>query len=182
MKKYFKDYAVLLILAGSIVLLDQWTKGLVRANLDYGEILAPDFWLSNYARIVHWRNTGAAFGIFPQLSLLFTILPVIVSFAILYYYPRIAHEDWLLRLALGLQLGGALGNLVDRIFYGHVTDFVSVGNFAVFNVADASISSGVAVLLLDIWIRERQEKKQAQQEESQETPAVEEGQTYDSSQ
>jgi len=68
-------------------------------------------------------------------------------------------DDWALRLAMGLQLGGAAGNLIDRLIAGKVTDFISIGNFAVFNVADSSISVGVAVLVLGVWIKERNDKK-----------------------
>ena len=68
-------------------------------------------------------------------------------------------DDWLLRLALSLQLGGALGNLIDRLTVGHVTDFISVGNFPVFNLADASITIGAVLLFLDVWLRERADKK-----------------------
>lgn len=61
---------------------------------------------------------------------------------------------------MGLQLGGAVGNLIDRITIGHVVDFISVGNFAVFNVADSSITLGVIVLILGVWLQERQQKRQ----------------------
>jgi len=81
---------------------------------------------------------------------------------IIYYFPQVSPKDWTLRLALAMQLGGAVGNLVDRILHdGFVTDFISVGNFPVFNIADASISVGVAILILGMWIKEQQEKKQA---------------------
>ena len=63
-------------------------------------------------------------------------------------------------MAMGIQFGGAVGNLVDRVFFKQVTDFISVGNFAVFNVADASISVGVAILVLGAWITDRAAKKQ----------------------
>jgi signal peptidase II len=66
-----------------------------------------------------------------------------------------------------MQMGGALGNLIDRLTVGTVTDFVSVGTFAVFNVADASISVGTAILILAVWISERKQKKQAQAEQEQ---------------
>ena len=88
-----------------------------------------------------------------------TVLAFVVIGAILFYYPQVEKDDWLLRLALSLQLGGALGNLVDRLTIGHVTDFISVGNFPVFNVADASITIGAVLLFLDVWLRERAEKK-----------------------
>jgi signal peptidase II len=122
----------------------------------------PDslLWLSPYARIVHWYNRGAAFGMFQQGNMVFTVLAFIVIAAILYYYPQISKADWPLRLAMSMQLGGAVGNLIDRIRIGHVTDFISVGSFPVFNVADSSISVGCAVLLLGIWWQERTAKKQ----------------------
>ena len=86
-------------------------------------------------------------------------MAALVAVALVWYYPSIPREDWLIRLALSLELGGALGNLVDRIRFGHVIDFVSVGNFPVFNVADSCITVGIFVLLLGIWIQERREKK-----------------------
>jgi signal peptidase II len=152
-----RKYGLLLSIAGTIILLDQWTKSWVRDTIPFGEMLAPIPGLEDYVRIVHWRNTGAAFGMFQELSIVFTVLAIIVSIAILYYYPRIPSTDWPLRLALGLQLGGAIGNLIDRLFIGHVTDFISLFNFAVFNIADASISTGVAVLVIGVWIKDRQQ-------------------------
>jgi signal peptidase II len=111
---------------------------------------------------VHWNNSGAAFGMFQGASDFFTILAILVIAAILYYYPRVEPGDWFLRLAMGLQLGGAAGNLIDRLTReGKVTDFISVGTFPVFNIADASISAGVAVLLLSVWLKEQYEKKTA---------------------
>ena len=96
---------------------------------------------------------------FKDASMVLTVLAFVVIGAILFYYPQVEKDDWLLRLALSLQLGGALGNLVDRLTIGHVTDFISVGNFPVFNVADASITIGAVLLFLDVWLRERAEKK-----------------------
>jgi len=157
LKFILRTYGLLILIAGIIVFLDQWTKAWVRRNIPFGEIWAPISGLEEYARIVHWRNTGAAFGMFQDLSIVFTVLAIVVSVAIIYYYPRIPSGDWPLRLALGLQLGGAIGNLIDRLlFSGHVTDFISVLNFAVFNIADACISLGVAVLVIGVWINDRQ--------------------------
>jgi signal peptidase II len=95
---------------------------------------------------------------FQGFSVVFGVLAVVVSIAILYYFPLVPKEDKLIRLALAMQFGGALGNLIDRLrFNGAVTDFISVGNFAVWNVADASITIGVAVLILGMWQKERRE-------------------------
>jgi len=127
-----------------------------------GEIWSPWEWLTPYARIVHWYNTGVAFGLFQGRAIIFTILAIIVSGLIIYYYPQVPKEDWYLRIALGLQMGGSLGNLVDRLFHnGQVTDFLSVGNFPVFNVADSSITIGCFILIIGIWLEERKAKKES---------------------
>lgn len=164
MKRVWRDYLILVSVAAVIVALDQWTKWLVRTNLPFMGTWVPTGWewLSPYARIVNWNNSGAAFGMFQSGSLVFTVLAFIVAGAILYFYPRVEANDWPLRLAMGMQLGGALGNLVDRLTLGgKVTDFISVGAFPVFNVADASISVGVVVLILGVWIKERHDQKLA---------------------
>jgi signal peptidase II len=128
---------------------------LVRTRLDFGQTWMPIAWLARFARVVHWNNTGAAFGLFPSGSLVFTVVAIIVAVAILYYFPRVPSNQWTLRLALVLMFSGAIGNLIDRLLHGTVTDFISVGTFPVFNVADASISTGVAVLVASMWIDER---------------------------
>lgn len=168
MNRKMKDYLVLFSIAGLIVALDQWTKWLVRETLPFRATWLPDglTWLSPYARIVHWNNSGAAFGMFQEGNLIFTTLAFIVVGAIIYYYPRVDANDWTLRLAMGLQLGGASGNLVDRLLIGKVTDFISISVFPVFNVADASITVGVIVLLLGVWMKERLAKKRASEDNS----------------
>lgn len=176
MNKIF-DYLRLFFVAGVVIALDQWTKMLVRVNIPFGEAwAAPESlnWLTPYARIIHWQNSGAAFGSFQGFSWIFTILAFVVAGMIIYYYPRVDSADWWLKLAMGMQMGGALGNVVDRITNdGHVTDFISVGNFPVFNIADSSISVGVAILLLGMWFKERAERKARQAEE---TPQIEQHQ------
>jgi signal peptidase II len=170
LKRYLRDYLFLFAIAGAIVALDQITKSIVRANLTIGEMWVPWEWLEPYARIVHWKNTGAAFGMGQGLSEVFKYLAVLVSAAIVIYFPQVPRQDWPLRYAMSLQLGGAVGNLIDRLTIGHVTDFISVGNFAVFNVADSSISIGVAVLLVGIWIMERRQPAEPPEVEKPENP------------
>lgn len=146
---------MLIGIASLIIILDQWTKSLVRANIPFGGSWSPWEWLTPYARIVHWTNTGAAFGLFQGFGIVFTVLSLVVACFMVYYFPRVPKEEWPLRIAMGMQLGGAVGNLIDRLTIGEVTDFISVGNFAVFNIADASITVGVAVLLIGMWYNER---------------------------
>lgn len=171
MKRYLKQYLFLLILAGTIIALDQWTKSLVRANLELGEMWSPWEWLAPYMRIVHWKNTGVAFGLFQNMGQYLKYLPIVVAAAIIYYFPRVPDEDGSLRLAMSMQLAGALGNWIDRMTIGYVVDFISVGGFPVFNVADSSITIGVAVLMLGMYLQERKERKRAL-EESTQHPAV----------
>ncbi|MEP0804469.1 MAG: signal peptidase II [Chloroflexota bacterium] len=168
----FQRYWQIVLIAVVIVTLDQWTKSLVRASLPLGGTWLPEplAWLSPYARIVHWYNTGAAFGIFQQGGMVFTVLAFLVIGLILYYYPHVEQADWSLRLAMSMQLGGAAGNLIDRLTIGHVTDFISVGTFPVFNIADASITIGAAVLFLGVWLTERAEKRQKHQTPPAEKP------------
>lgn len=157
-----RDYAVLVLISGSIIALDQITKWIVRTNLALGETWSPFPWLAPYARFVHWNNTGAAFGLFPDGGTIFMIVAVLVSAAIIYYYPQIPKDKTAYRIAMGMQLAGALGNLIDRVLHGPVTDFISIGRFAVFNVADASISIGTAILVVAMWMDERQLAKERQ--------------------
>ncbi|MBK8618192.1 MAG: signal peptidase II [Anaerolineales bacterium] len=153
MKKYYS----LLFTAGLVVALDQWTKWLVRTNIPLHESWLPESlnWLSSYARIVFIYNSGAAFGMFQNANLLFAAFAFLVIGIILYSYPKIEEGDGSLRLASGLYLSGVLGNLIDRLTMGKVTDFISVGNFYIFNIADASINIAVVILLISFWVSER---------------------------
>ena len=147
------------IISVLLIALDQLTKYIIRTNLEFGQIWMPWKWLEPYARIIHINNTGAAFGLFKGANSIFMVLAIVVAGAIVYYFPSVSRKDWLIRVALSMQLAGAVGNLFDRIIFGHVTDFISVGTFPVWNVADASITVGVAILLIGMWIQEKREKK-----------------------
>ena len=175
MNSKVKDFLALLGVASVSIFLDQWSKWWVRGNIELGGQWLPDGlnWLMPYARIVYWHNSGAAFGIFQNGNLIFTILAFIVIGAILYYFPSVEENDWTLKLAMGLQLGGAIGNLIDRLLMGRVTDFISIARFPVFNIADASISVGVAVLLLGVWLKEREEKLKVSQLKAEMEPSAE---------
>ncbi|MCC6148478.1 MAG: signal peptidase II [Anaerolineaceae bacterium] len=170
MKRYLKSYVILAVIAIAIVALDQVTKTWVRTNIPPGASITPIEALSPFFKIVHWYNTGVAFGLFQGLGDIFVVLAILVSLAIIYYYPRVPERDWTLRLAMGLQLGGALGNLVDRITIGHVTDFLAFGDFPVFNVADSSITVGVGILLLGMFLQERKIKHSIEGTRNLETP------------
>lgn len=154
MKSFLKKNGLLIGIATLVTFLDQLTKTVVRQNLAIGETWMPWDWLAPYVRFVHWQNTGAAFGIFQNANLILTVLSIGVSLVIIGFYQKIDPKDMLLKVAVSMQFGGALGNLVDRFKLGHVTDFFSVGTFPVFNIADASVTIGVSLLLLSFLLHE----------------------------
>lgn len=152
-----KKYSIFLLLLSVVVILDQWTKWLVRKNIPLNTTWLPESlsWLVPYARIAYIQNSGSSFGMFQNGKLYLTILAVLVIVGALYYVLTADHVDgWMMAVA-GLYIGGAVGNLIDRLTVGSVTDFVSVGTFYIFNVADASINISVAMLLLILWFYER---------------------------
>lgn len=154
-------YIRLTVAAVIVILLDQWTKSLIR-QLPLGASWLPQGWewMAPYARFVHWYNTGAAFGSFQGFGLVFTLLAFVVVGFIVVYFHKITGDIWWMQVAMGMQMGGAIGNVIDRLTNDmKVTDFISVGSFAVFNIADAAISVGTALLVLGLYILDSQEKK-----------------------
>ena len=137
--------AIFFLVAAVVIAADQFTKWLVRSNLGLYEA-----WPHEGARIsiLHVVNSGAAFGILQGQTVFLIVTSLLGLGAILLYYVYPPMEHGIIRLALGMQLGGAIGNLIDRVRLGEVTDFVHVGNFPTFNLADASISTSIAVVLI----------------------------------
>jgi signal peptidase II len=133
-----------LLLAASVVGLDQLAKWFVREAVDRGEAWPSPEWP---LRVVHVTNTGAAFGILQDAGPLLAVTSLIGMTAILIYLfnPGFAHP--LMRAGLALMLGGAVGNLVDRVANGEVVDFIKVSHWPAFNVADSCITIGVLLLL-----------------------------------
>jgi signal peptidase II len=126
-----------------VFIFDLITKSIVRANLAIGESWPDDDWL---VKFTHVTNSGAAFGILQGSGLFLVVTAVIAIGAIVFYYLYPPLEHGLLRLAMGLMLGGAVGNLLDRIRFGEVTDFVDFPRYPEFNVADSSIVIGLFVI------------------------------------
>jgi signal peptidase II len=142
-RRLLKDAPFFLIAIG-VFLLDQLTKSLVRNGLAVGESWPNDHWL---VRITHVTNSGAAFGILQGQGLFLTVTAVLAIGAIIFYYAYPPLEHGLLRIALGLQLGGAAGNLSDRLRFGEVTDMFHFPHYPAFNIADSSIVVGLFVLV-----------------------------------
>jgi signal peptidase II len=158
LKKIFRHNSFLLLVAALVIALDQWSKELVRAALDWNDSFQPLPSLGNFFRIVNWKNTGAAFGLFQDGNTILAVFALIITVIIIVYYQSISEKDWLAKVALSLQLGGAIGNLIDRLTQGFVTDFLAFGNFPVFNVADSAVTVGVALLILAYYLQEKRAK------------------------
>jgi len=148
---------VLLVAGVAVVVfvIDRVTKAWVSDNIPLGTARPV---VGDYVRIVHAQNTGAAFGLLPERTTLLSVLSVVAVLAIVYYYRQIASNSALVSATLGMQLGGAFGNLLDRIAQGYVVDFVDVGvgdvRFWAFNVADSSIVVGIILVTLALWYEE----------------------------
>ena len=152
----------LFVITAVVILLDQFSKYLIEISLPIYQSYAPVPEIAAFFRFTHATNTGAAFGIFPAGGSFFTVVAVIVAFVILYYNYTLPAGQMSLRLALGLQLGGALGNVIDRFRLGHVTDFLDFGPWPIFNVADTSVVTGVIILAWLMFKEQQQEATLAQ--------------------
>jgi signal peptidase II len=139
------SYSLLLALALLVVVLDQASKQLVTHILE-GRAPVPVF--GGLFQLDYTRNTGAAFSILPRGGWLFAVVAVGVVVGILIFYPRLQGYGVLSGLAFGLILGGAAGNLIDRMRLGYVVDFIDFRWFPVFNLADSAIVCGVGLLIL----------------------------------
>jgi signal peptidase II len=146
----WRHWAVFAALAGGVIVLDQVSKAWVTGNLELGESMEL---LGGWLGFWYVANTGALFGLFRDQAALFALLSIGVIALIVWYHGRaVAGGGWLATIALGLLLGGAIGNFVDRARLGYVVDFVDMGipggwRFYTWNVADAAITVSILLLL-----------------------------------
>src|SRR2546425_12393314 len=145
-----------IVLAAATLALDRWTKALIQKRFDLNESISV---IDGFFNITYVRNTGVAVGIFDPLSLpaksvLLSVFTAFAAIVVITYSVRSSLRNRLLQFALALVLGGALGNLYDRLAYGYVVDFlefyVRTYHWPSFNVADSAISIGVILLALEI--------------------------------
>jgi signal peptidase II len=164
------EYLLPLIVAAIALAIDQLTKRWIEATIPLGFTVAPIQFISPYLTLTNVQNSGAAFSIFQNGRVFFIIVAFIVSILIIYYAPRLPAGDWVSRLALGLQLAGALGNLIDRLRQGFATDFIHLQipqisfDWPVSNIADICIVSGVIILIISTFLQERREKEDGKSE------------------
>src|SRR5262249_48014245 len=145
-----------ILLVFATLVLDRWTKLLIQKRFELNESISV---IDGFFNITYVRNTGVAFGIFssissPAKSVLLSVFTACAAAVVITYSVRSPARNRLLQVALSLILGGALGNLYDRLTYGYVVDFLEfyAGSYhwPSFNVADSAISTGVALLALEI--------------------------------
>ncbi len=156
-----KAYTEMLIIAAIVFVLDQASKFWIRTHLVLRETITPIPAIGSWFRIIHWKNTGVAFGLFQGSGWVLTVVGIIVVIGIIIYSSQITEGPAFWRVALGLELGGALGNLADRLnpALGYVVDFIWIGNFPVFNLADSAIVIGAFVLVIGMWRQERENQE-----------------------
>jgi len=141
--KIYRDLLLISVFT-LVVIIDQITKALIRGNLRLHESVPDD----GFFRFTYTTNTGAVFGVFSDQTFIMTIASFVGVGILLYFYHSHSGSERLVRLSLGLLLGGAIGNLVDRIWLGKVTDFIDVGPWPIFNLADSAIVTGIAILVV----------------------------------
>jgi len=165
MKIKAKDLLMLLGIAGAVIALDQWTKWLVEQKIPLGEEVYPIGFLAPFFRFTFWKNTGAAFGLFQSASMVLLIVSCLIALLLIWIYFKSLEEPVLFRISLSMMLGGAIGNIIDRLTQGFVTDFIAVGRFPVFNVADSSVTIGVGLMLLALYLQEKKQKPEPEKAE-----------------
>jgi len=153
------------VLAAGVVVVDQISKLFINANFGVASLeplpgaSAPTPVLGEFVRIAKSYNTGGIFGLFGNSAVVLALASLVVIALIVFYEWREGSTSWLLTLALALLLGGAVGNLIDRLRLGYVVDFVDMGigdwRFYTFNVADSAISCSLLLLILIALFRER---------------------------
>jgi signal peptidase II len=138
-------------IAGAVIVADQLSKAWIVADFPFGE---PVEILGAWLRVWYVANTGALFGLFRDQAVLFAAFSIgVIALIVWYHGHAVADSGWLATVALGLLLGGAVGNLIDRVRLGHVVDFVDMGfpggwRFYTWNVADAAITISIVLLLV----------------------------------
>lgn len=156
LRQLLRRWGWLPVVAGLILAADQASKAWIERSVPLGGGFAPFQALDPYFMLVHWGNTGAAFGLLQGMGGTFALVALVVIVLVLVFSQQLPIENWGVRLCVGLVLSGAIGNQIDRLRVGHVTDFllfqVPVGGrmlqWPAWNVADASIVVGVILLAL----------------------------------
>ena len=152
-KAGFSKTVILLLTALTILVADQLTKALVVANLAVGEQARL---LGDLVQVWHAQNRGAAFSLFQGGTVVFLIVSVLSIGMVAYFHRSLRDRSLWLHVVLGIVLGGTLGNFIDRLLQGYVTDWLSIGigdtRWPTFNVADSSVVVGIGILVIYLFL------------------------------
>lgn len=140
----FKDKYIFPVFS-FVFISDQITKYAVYKNMSLGESIPAE----GIIRITYARNTGMAFSLFENFGIILLILSLIIASILIIYLFTIDKPRILIRVFSGLVVAGALGNILDRIRFGYVNDFIDVGWWPVFNIADSSITIAIGIYIFD---------------------------------
>jgi len=135
-----------------VFLLDRASKIFVLRNLKLNESVEI---IKNIFYFTLVRNTGAAFGIFKNQTLFFIVVSILAVITIVIYIKKFLNIPFMIKIGLALILGGALGNLVDRLCFGYVVDFLDFKIWPVFNIADSAITAGTFLLIVNLMTKKR---------------------------
>ncbi|MFA6888761.1 MAG: signal peptidase II [Candidatus Woesearchaeota archaeon] len=156
--KYTLPTSIFIAIAALIVLIDQITKYCIKVMIPLGisvPIIPKGLYFS------HATNTGASFSLFTSYSFILGLIAGAVIAGIIVFYNKIETSY---RFPVALILGGTIGNLIDRILLGHVTDFIDIRIWPIFNIADSAITIAAILLVYIVWQEEKQEKLQSNEE------------------
>ena len=157
-----KTSLIVLIVAVLVIVIDQAVKYLVSTSLPFGGAWSPLPGDNPFFQIIYVANTGVAFGLFKNLGIVLILVPLIISGFIVFYARRLRADQKFMAVALGLTLGGALGNVIDRMRIGYVIDYFDIGLGSLRNAsnfADWSIVLGVILLAVATLLDDRKQKR-----------------------
>lgn len=131
-----------------VVILDQLTKFAIKKNFELNQSIPL---IKNILHLTYVTNTGSAFGLFKEFNIFLILFSMVVITVVLYYIKKIKQNEKVLQFSIGLLLGGTIGNLIGRIFYGFVVDFIDFRIWPVFNIADSAVTISVILLIILLW-------------------------------
>jgi len=143
-----KKYVVIFLTALAVILMDQIAKFLIKANFQLNQSLPL---INNLFHLTYIHNTGAGFGILKSQASILIFISVAVIGMILFNLDKIKNNETLLQILVGFVLGGTIGNLIDRLAYGYVIDFLDFQIWPIFNFADSFVTMGVIGLIIYLW-------------------------------
>ena len=143
-----RKYNVIFSMSLAVILIDQLSKFFVRTNFQLNQSIPI---INDIFHLTYINNTGAGFGILKAQTLILVFISILVIGILLYNLDKIKNNETLLQILAGFVLGGTIGNLIDRLSYDHVIDFLDFQIWPIFNFADSFVTIGVIGLIIYLW-------------------------------